>query len=694
MDAHLFLKSLTLVLCVAAVTTVVFQRLKQPVVLGYILAGLIVGPHLPVPLVADRSVVEALSELGIVLLMFSLGLEFSVGKLVRVGPTAGATAVIQCSLMMWAGFAAGRLFGWTFRESLFTGALIAISSTTIIAKAFHDQKIRGKLKELVVGVLIVEDLIAIVLMAMLTAVSLQSSQDVGVAPISALSLLAPAGQLAVFLAVFLTIGLFLVPRTIRAVSRFGNSETLLVASIGLGFGGALLAQEFGYSVALGAFIAGSLVSESGEGEKIERLIEPVKDMFAAVFFVSVGMLIDPSLVIQYWMPIAVLTAVVILGKIVGVAVGAFLTGSGVRVSVQAGLSLAQIGEFSFIIAALGLHLKAVGEFLYPVAVAVSAVTTLTTPWLIRASGPIANFVDRKMPGPLQTFGALYGNWLERIREAPDQATRGASVRRLIKLLAVDLLGLVGCVAAAFYYEPRVTEFITVQFYLAGRWAHVAFYGVLAFLCLPFIAGLFGIARQLGRLLAEAALPKTSDGQLDLAAAPRKALLVGLQLAVVIGVGTLLLALTQPFLPPMSSAILVVLLIAGVGILGVAFWRGAENLEGHVRAGSEMIIELLASQGLPKKVNQGNEEILAVLPGMGDPVSLRLPPGSIAVGKTLAQLNLRGVTGATVLAIVRSGKGVLPGAHEVLQADDILALAGTHEAVLNARSFMGAVSIPH
>jgi len=693
MDAHLFLKSLTIVLCVAAVTTVVFQRLKQPVVLGYILAGLIVGPHLSVPLVADRAVVEALSELGVVLLMFSLGLEFSVGKLVRVGPTAGMTAMIQCSLMMWAGFAAGRLFGWTFRESLFTGALIAISSTTIIAKAFHEQKIRGKLRELVVGILIVEDLIAILLMAMLTAISLQSARGAA-ASISALSLLAPAGQLAVFLAVFVTIGLFLVPRTMRAVSRFGNSETLLVASIGLGFGGALLAHEFGYSVALGAFIAGSLASESGEGEKIERLIEPVKDMFAAVFFVSVGMLIDPVLAARHWAPIAALTAVVVVGKIIGVAVGAFLTGSGVRISVQAGLSLAQIGEFSFIIAALGLHLKAVGDFLYPVAVAVSAITTLTTPWLIRASGPIANWIDRVLPGPLQTFGALYGNWLERIREAPEKATRGESVRRLIKLLIVDLLGLVGCVAAAFYYEPRVTEFITAQFLFSDRWAQNSFYAVLAFLSLPFIAGLFGIARRLGRILAEAALPKTPEGQLDLAAAPRKALLVGLQLVAVIGVGTLFLALTQPFLPTVSSVILVVLLIFGVGILGIAFWRGAENLQGHVKAGSEMIMEVLASQGLQKKIDEDTEELLAVLPGIGDPVSLRLQPRSAAVGKTLAQLNLRGVTGATVLAIVRSGKGLPPTAHEVLQAGDVLALAGTHESVQNARSLMGADSISH
>src|SRR6185295_10985485 len=384
-DAHEFLKALTVVLGVAAVTTVLFQRLRQPVVLGYILAGFIIGPNVPVPLVADRQVIETLSELGVILLMFSLGLEFSLGKLVRLGPSAGLTALFQSSLMVWLGFVTGQLLGWTTLESLFGGAVIAISSTTIIAKAFAEQGIGGPLRELVVGILIIEDLIAILLMATLTAIA-------SGAGLSAAEMAWTTGKLGLFLIALIGIGLLLVPRAVRAINRLGRPETTLVASIGFCFAVSLLAHELGYSVALGAFIAGSLIAESGEQHSIEQLVAPVRDLFAAIFFVSVGVLIDPALIARHWLAIALLTAVVIVGKVVGVVLGAFLTGNRVRSSVQAGMSLAQIGEFSFIIAGLGLSLKATRDFLYPVAVAVSALTTLTTPWLIRASGPVANWI--------------------------------------------------------------------------------------------------------------------------------------------------------------------------------------------------------------------------------------------------------------------------------------------------------------
>src|SRR2546422_9065281 len=394
-DAHAFLKSLTIVLGVAAVTTVVFQRLRQPVVLGYIIAGLIVGPHVPIPLVADPVVVQTLSELGVILLMFSLGLEFSLRRLAEVGPTAGLTALLETSFMIWLGFTIGRLLGWTGLASLFAGAVIAISSTTIIAQAFEEQGVTGKLRQLVLGILIAEDLIAVLLIAVLTGVASGS----GLAPGP---LAATVARLVGFLVALITVGLLLVPRAMRAVSRLNRRQTTLVASIGICFAVALLAQAFGYSVALGAFLAGSLVAESGEEKQIERLVEPVRDIFGAVFFVSVGMLIDPALVARHWPAVVVLTAAVVIGKVVGVSLGAVLTGSGMRTSVQAGLSLAQIGEFSFIIAGLGLALHATGEFLYPVAVAVSALTTLLTPWMIRESEPIAAWVDRKLPTPLRS----------------------------------------------------------------------------------------------------------------------------------------------------------------------------------------------------------------------------------------------------------------------------------------------------
>jgi CPA2 family monovalent cation:H+ antiporter-2 len=679
--AHEFLKALTLVLCTAAVTTVLFQRLRQPVVLGYIIAGLIVGPYVAIPLFADPGIVQTLSELGVILLMFSLGLEFSLRKLFAVGPTAGLTALIQCSIMVWLGYVVGQAFGWTARESLFAGAIIAISSTTIIAKAFDEQGIRGKLRELVVGVLIVEDLIAVLLMATLTAISTGSGLSAG-------DLALTTGRLVAFLVGLVVVGLLIVPRAVRAVIRLNRPETTLVASVGICFAVALLALSFGYSVALGAFIAGSLVAESGEEKVVEHLVLPVKDMFAAIFFVSVGMLIDPALIVRYWLAIAVLSAVVIAGKVISVSVGAFLTGNGTRTSVQAGMSLAQIGEFSFIIAGLGLSLKATGEFLYPIAVAVSALTTLTTPLLIRTAGPVASFVDRKLPRPLQTFVALYGSWLERLRGAPPRQTFAASVRRLVGLLFLDMALLVALVIGTSLTVGKLALAVEEKTGLSRTLAERLVVVGAVVLAIPFLVGVVRVARRLAETLAEVALPHRAEGKVDLAAAPRRALLVTLQAVIVLMVGAPVIAITQPFLTGYTGPLIVLLLL---GVLGVAFWRSATNLQGHARAGAQVIVDALAAQSRAKEPGAETpalDHVQVLLPGLGEPTPVRLEAGSPAVGQTLAQLNLRGLTGATVLAIHRGQEGIsFPTAREVLQAGDVVALAGTHEAVEAARGLL-------
>src|SRR5512138_1899670 len=480
--AHQFLLALTVVLGVAAVTTVLFQRLRQPVVLGYILAGLVVGPYVPIPLVADRQIVQTLSELGVILLMFALGLEFSLRKLARVGPTAGITAVVQSSIMVWLGFIAGRAFGWTVLESVFAGAIVAMSSTTIIAKAFDDHRVRGTLRDLVVGVLLVEDLFAILFMAVLTAVATGAGVSPG-------ELGATLGRLGAFLALLLAGGMLLVPRTIRYVRHRGNPETLLVASLGLCFGFAYLAHASGYSVALGAFIAGSLVAESGEAHAVEEIVRPVRDLFAAIFFVSVGLLIDPALVARHWVAVVAFTALVVLGKSTAVGLGAFLTGHGVRLSVQTGMSLAQIGEFSFILAALGTSLGATRDFLYPIAVAVSAVTTLTTPWLIAGSGTAAALIDRKLPPRLQTVLSLYGSWVEQLGRSPARQTLGAKVRKVVRAVLVDAVVVtaiaIGASLGGASAASRIAGALGVEASLASWLVLVA----AALLAAPFLLGL-------------------------------------------------------------------------------------------------------------------------------------------------------------------------------------------------------------
>jgi CPA2 family monovalent cation:H+ antiporter-2 len=683
--AHEFLLALTVVLGVAAITTVVFQRLRQPVVLGYILAGLIVGPHLPIPLVADREIVQTLSELGVILLMFALGLEFSLRKLVRVGPTAGITAVVQSSIMVWLGFIAGRAFGWTVLESVFAGAIVAMSSTTIIAKAFDDLRVRGPLRDLVVGVLLVEDLFAVLFMAVLTAVATGAGVSPG-------ELGATLGRLGAFLALLLAAGMLVVPRTFRYVRHHGNAETLLVASLGVCFGVAYLALAAGYSVALGAFIAGSLVAESGEGPAVEEIVRPVRDLFAAIFFISVGMLIDPALVARHWVAVVAFIVLVVAGKSAAVGLGAFLTGHGVRTSVQTGMSLAQIGEFSFILAALGTSLGATRDFLYPIAVVVSAVTTLTTPWLIGASGTAAAWLDRKLPARLQTVVSLYGSWVEQLGRSPERRTLGARVRRILRAVLVDGVAVTAIAIGASVGAPPAAPRIAGVLGIDARPARWIFFGGAALLAAPFLFGLVRNASRLGLALASTALPEGAAGRPDLAVAPRRALLALVQLGATVLVLLPVGAVTQPFLPGSPGA---VLLVGVVVVLGAVFWRRAAELQGHVRAGAQVIVEALAKQGAPHdhahpRAPDALATVRTMFPGIGEPTAVRLRSGSPAVGQTLSALGVRGRTGATILAISRAtGSVMVPTAGEVLRPDDVLVLVGTHEAVDSARELLGA-----
>ena len=684
-DMHEFLRSLTVVLAVAAVTTVVFQRLRQPVVLGYIIAGLIVGPHVPIPIVADPGIIRTLSELGVILLMFSLGLEFHLRKLVSVGPAAAFTAVIETSLMAWLGFLAGRAFGWTLLESIFAGAIVAISSTTIIVKAFDEQGVRGSLRELVVGILLMEDLIAVIFMTVLTAVATGAGVSAG-------ALAGTIGRLALFLAGLLVVGMLVVPRFIRFVTRIGRAETTLVASIGVCFATAYIAQQFGYSVALGAFIAGSLVAESGKSDEIEHLVRPVRDVFAAIFFVSVGMLLEPALVARHWVAVLVLAAVVTAGKITGVSVGAFLAGRGTRTAVQSGMSLAQIGEFSFIIAGLGLSLGATRSFLFPVAIAVSALTTLSTPWLIRASAPTAAFIDRKLPRPLQTFAALYGSWLERLRAAA--AARRAQgqpvgVRRFVGLLTLDAVVLSTLIVAISLQFRAIAAALAGAVHLTPAVARGIIVAATAAAALPLVVGIGRLSRGLGRSLAETALPKAA-GKADLDAAPRRTLGVTLQLGIALITGIVVVALTQVFLPSYSGPLVLFLVVAG---FGVAIWRSVRDLEGHVRAGAQAVVAALgryARAGSPAPGDEALADVNRLLPGLGEPVAIRIEPTSTAVGQSLAELNLRGRSGATVLAISRDRESiVVPAAGERLQQGDVLAVAGTHDAIDAAKTLLSS-----
>ena len=688
LDTHEFLETLAVILCVAAVTTVVFQRLRQPVIFGYLLAGMIVGPHVPIGIFADVGIVQTLAEAGVILLLFALGLEFSLRKLIRIGPTAGLVAIAETSTMVLIGYGIGRAFGWTTLESAYAGAIFAISSTTIIAKAFEEQRVSGRFVELVLGILIMEDLIGIFLIAALTAVSKGAGLSLG-------SLASIGMRLAIFLIALIGVGLLVIPRLIRAVVRMNRPETTLVASMGICFAAALLARADGYSVALGAFIAGSLIGESGEEKTIQQLVRPVRDMFAAIFFVSVGVLIDPALVARYWAPVLVLTAAVIAGKVLAVTLSSVLVGFRLRTSVQAGMSLAQIGEFSFIIATVGLASGATRDFLYPIAVTVSAITTLTTPWLIRSASASAAYVDRALPRPLQTFAALYGSWMEQLRSARTAPRGHRRVRRLVGLILLDAALLVAVIIGTVLEIDRVVDLLVTSTGLAPAVARALVIGAMVVVLVPLLIGLLRTARRLGLTLAFDAFPAAARGP-DLAAAPRRVLMVTLQLIIVAIAALAIIVATQAFLPPLRAVLVVTISMSVLLVLGVTFWRSAMDLQGHARAGAEVIVGALAQHmsssdagTLATEGAQTMDRLRELLPGLGDPVSLRVDPGSTIADQTLAESNLRGITGATVLAIVRGDQSVpMPSGNEIVRAGDVLAVIGSEEAVEAARQMLG------
>ena len=681
-DAHALLQTLALVFSAAAVTSVVFHRLRQPVVFGYLLAGMIVGPHIPVPLVADQATIRMLSELGVILLMFSLGLEFRLQRVVRMAGTSGLAALAETSVMFGLGFGASRVLGLNTMECVFAGAMVAISSTTIIAKALEEHLIRGRVREVVFGILIVEDLIAILLLTLLTALAAGGT-------VSASSLAMTSFRLATFLAGLIGVGLLIVPRTMRAVLARNQSEMTLVASVGICFAAALVALAFGYSVALGAFIAGSLVAESGGSSVIEPLVQPVRDLFVALFFVAVGMLIDPMALATHWPTVLALVLVVLIGKAIAVTIGAFLVGNDLRASVETGMSLAQIGEFSFIIAAIGTATGAIRPFLYPVIVAVSALTTLTTPWLIRSASAAASYIDRKLPKPIQTFSALYGSWIDRMRAAHTVPGGQLRIRRLVRLIALDVALLAFVIIGTASERERMTVIMRTWGGFSDRIAYVLVLGVSITLAIPLVVGLVRVTWRLAVVLAVRALPAPESG-VDFAQAPRTAFVTALHVALLLAIGAPLFVLAQIVLPGISTAVLI---LGAVIIVAIAFRRSIRELHGHVRAGAEIIVAALARHTTlsDEEFARTMEQVGTALPGLGAPTPLVLPESSPAIGRTLAELNLRGLTGATVLCISRHGASeaeqLIPTGKERLRVGDVLALAGRHDAVANARELL-------
>ena len=395
---------LALILICAGVMTLLFKKLKQPLVLGYVVAGFLASPHMPyTPSVMDTANIKTWADIGVIFLLFALGLEFSFKKIVKVGGSAviAACTIIFCMILV--GIGVGMGFGWHRMDSLFLGGMIAMSSTTIIYKAFDDLGLRKKqFTSLVLSILILEDILAIVLMVMLSTMAVRHNFE-------GTEMLESIAKLLFFLILWFVVGIYLIPEFLKRCRKFMGEETLLIVSLALCFGMVVLADHTGFSAAFGAFIMGSILAETIEAETIDRLVNPVKDLFGAIFFVSVGMMVDPAMIVEYAVPILVITLAVILGQSVFGTFGVVLSGKPLKTAMQCGFSLTQIGEFAFIIASLGVSLRVTSDFLYPIVVAVSVITTFLTPYMIRLAEPASTFVDAHLPESWRKFLMRYAS---------------------------------------------------------------------------------------------------------------------------------------------------------------------------------------------------------------------------------------------------------------------------------------------
>ncbi|MBH3448763.1 cation:proton antiporter [Pseudomonas putida] len=561
MHAISFIQDLAVIMLVAGVVTILFHRLKQPVVLGYIVAGFIIGPHTPpFGLIHDEETIKTLAELGVIFLMFCLGLEFSRRKLFKVGATAFIAAFLEIVLMIWIGFEIGRWFGWNTMDSLFLGAILAISSTTIIVKALNDLKMKNeRFAQLIFGVLIVEDILGIGIIALLSGIAVSGTVSSG-------EVFSTVGKLSLFMIVALVIGILLVPRLLAYVAKFESNEMLLITVLGLCFGFCLLVVKLEYSMVLGAFLIGAIMAESRQLLKIERLIEPVRDLFSAIFFVAIGLMIDPQVLVDYAWPIVVITLAVVLGKMLSCGMGAFIAGNDGRTSLRVGMGLSQIGEFSFIIAALGMTLQVTSDFLYPVAVAVSAITTLLTPYLIRAADPLSQKLGNVVPSRLARVLSLYGEWLRNIQPQGESAMLAAMIRRILLQVGVNLALVIAIFFSGGYFAERIGNWLSEWVSDASQQKAVI-WGAALLLSLPFLIAAYRKLKALSMLLAEMGVKPEMAGRHTQRV--RRVIAEVIPLLSLLVIFLLLSALSASILPT-NELLLVIAVVAAVVV--ALLWR--------------------------------------------------------------------------------------------------------------------------
>lgn len=655
--AHLpqIIVDLAMLLLVAGVTTILFQKLNQPLVLGYIIAGFITGPNfIFFPTVSDEANIQTWAEIGVIFLLFALGLEFSFYKLKSVGMTAFIGTTVEILGMLCMGYACGRLLGWSDMDSLFLGGMLSMSSTTIIIKAFDDLNLRGeRFTENVFGMLIVEDIAGIVMMVLLSTLA------VAAADVSATKLLLSVMRLIFFLVLWFVAGMYLVPTFFKRAQRFMNNETLLVTSLGLCLGMVVLATRLGFSSALGAFIMGSLIAEAPNAEKIEHLVAPVKDLFGAVFFVSVGMLVEPSLLVKYALPIVCVIIVTIVGKLLFSTGGVLAAGQNLRTSLHCGFSLAQIGEFSFIIASLGMSLGVTSEYLYPIVVAVSVTTTFTTPFFIKAAEPAHSFLLRVLPPSV----------LQRLERYTDNGADGdlqdSDWREFLKSYALHMLVYVTLLAAiligAHYYLLPYLRIIMSD--LAGR----VLTGLLTMVVMsPILRALLRSRTNNVELFSVLWVKKRSN---------HIGLVFLLLLKIVAAAGAIFFVFNE--LLEWRAFISTVAALAAAYFISTSDWLLGE----YLRIESRFLINMNEKHILRHRQSIGSLEP-ADTPSFDEELQLgyyTVLPDSPFIGKTLQESDIRYLYGCNILQVKTDEEFIdMPGGSYVMGKHSSLLIIGTRE----------------
>lgn len=624
------IRDLALILMAGAITTLIFKKIKQPLVLGYIIAGFLVGPYFHLfPTVADNANIEIWAEIGVIFLLFSLGLEFSFKKLVRVGGAASITAFVEIAFITVAGYFSGKWMGWSTMDSLFLGGMLASSSTTIIIRAFDELGVKTKqYARIVFGVLVVEDIVVILLMVLLSTIAVTKQFE-------GMEIVFTIIKLLFFLAIWFIAGIFILPTLLKKARSLLDEETLLILSIGLCLGMVVLATMVGFSAELGAFIMGSIIAETTSAEKVEHLTKPVKDLFGSIFFVSVGMMIDPQTIMQYGWPVVIVTLLTLFGKLFSTTLGALISGQPLKQSVQVGMSMAQIGEFAFIVATLGLSLGVISDFLFPVAVGASAITTFTTPYLIKFSEPLYHFLERFLPKRWITRLNRYSVGTQSIQAETDWKVVLKSYRNIVLINGILLLILIWFTVN--FVVPYVSEKIEDE-----TTQEIVVLVISLLIGLPFLWALMARKPENSAYKELWLQRQYNKGPLFLLEVGR--VLMGL---VLIGVWTFLII-------PTKTAILIVIPVVAI----ILFLFKQRMNKFYVRLESRFLANLNAREAetansLMARVAKKNLDFqTGLLPWDAHIAPMEVPPNAAYIGRPLKELQWREKYGVNVVYIKR------------------------------------------